>query len=404
MAVVIAHPSSVEHVLVTHREAYVKGRTYDGMRLLTGQGLLTLEGSAWRQRRKLAQPAFHKESIRALTGQMITVFRRMLERWRRDFPRGGVVDVHREMMNVTLEVVGETLFGQRLDGVADTSSHAFSEALESISERGNAPLQLPLAVPTPGNLRFRKSLKTLDAMVYETLAKVRALPEEKRGQTLLGMLMSSRDAETGEALSDAELRNEAITLFLAGHETTALLLTWGFTLLDANPEVVERIRQELAEVVGEREPTPEDLPKLSYLRQTIDEILRLRTPTWAVARDIVAPDLLDGFQVRPGELVLPVAYLTHRHPAFWPEPDRFLPERFSPAQSEKRAKWSYYPFSAGPRMCIGNIFSLVEAQAALALMLQAADIRLVPNQDLRPIATVTMRPSAPVQVALSWRG
>jgi cytochrome P450 len=407
--VVVVHPDAVERVLASGRENYVKGRTYDSMRQLTGQGLLTLEGGEWKQRRRLEQPSFHRESIRRLVGTMVSVTREALADWRKRLPQGGVLEAHTEMMRLTLEVVGETLFGQRLDARdVDASGHAFGEALELVSKRGNSPVQLPLAVPTPGNLRFRRSVALLDQQVHAIIRRAREQAAGDAGgerNTLLGMLLDARDADTGEGLSDAELRNEVITFFLAGHETTALALTWGFTLLGRHPEVVRRMRAEVDAVLGGREPTPEDLPKLAYVRQVVDEILRLRSPTWTVARDVVEDDVLGGFRVRKGETVMPVNYLTHRHPDFWPDPERFDPERFTPERSKGRTTWAYYPFSLGPRMCIGNIFSLFEAQVVLAMLLQQADFELLPEAlAAEPVASVTLRPSGPVPVKVRWHG
>ncbi|HSP81983.1 MAG TPA: cytochrome P450, partial [Myxococcaceae bacterium] len=327
--VVVAHPDGVERILASNRENYVKGPTYDSLRLLTGQGLLTLEGSPWKKRRRLEQPSFHRESIRKLVSTMAGVTRGALADWRRRLPEGGVLEMHQEMMRLTLEVVGETLFGQRLSTESvNVSGRAFGEALRLVSERGNSTVQLPLAVPTPGTLRMRRALEMLDEQVHAIITRARA--EREKGPTLLAMLLDARDADTGEGLSDKELRDEVITLFLAGHETTALMLTWGFTLLGEHPEVVRRMREEVERELGGREPTAEDLPKLAYVRQVIDEILRLRSPTWTVARDVVEDDVILGHRVCAGERVLPVSYLTHRHPDFWDEPQRFDPDRFSP--------------------------------------------------------------------------
>jgi cytochrome P450 len=400
--VVVVHPDGVERVLAVNKDNYVKGRTYDSIRLLTGQGLLTLEGDAWKKRRRLEQPSFHRESIRKLVSTMVAVTRRSLQSWRQRLPEGGTLEMHHEMMGLTLEVVGETLFGQQLaEKDVDASGRAFGEALVLVSGRGNSAVQLPLGVPTPGNLRLKRALKLLDEQVHSIITRARA--NREGGPTLLSMLLDARDADTGEALNDKELRDEVITLFLAGHETTALLLTWGFTLLGKHPEVVRRMREEVEAVLGGREPTAEDLPKLPYLRQVIDEILRLRSPTWTVARDVVEDDVINGHRVCKGERVLPVSYLTHRHPDFWDEPQRFDPDRFSPERSKGRNNWAYFPFSLGSRICIGNIFSLVEAQIVLAMLVQQVDFELALSGPVKPVAHATLRPSGPVDVRIRWR-
>jgi cytochrome P450 len=401
--VVVAHPDGVAHVLATRRDNYLKGRTYDAMRLLTGDGLLTLEGERWRRRRRLEQPSFHREGIRSLVAVMARVTGRAMARWRERLPAGGAIEAHRAMMGLTLEIVGETLFGQTLgEETTDVSARAFSETLRLLSERSNHAVPLPLVVPTPSNLRLRRALRALDQKTLEIIATARAARDAAARPTLLGMLLEAKDADTGEGLSDGELRNEVITLFLAGHETTALLLTWGFTLLGRHPEVVARIRAEAEATLQGREPEADDLPRMPYLRQVIDEILRLRSPTWTVARDVQAEDVLLGHRVRAGEVVLPCSYLTHRHPGFWDDPERFVPDRFATEPSKHRAQWSYFPFSLGPRMCIGNVFALVEAQIVLSMFLQRANFELagpVPE----PTAQITLRPKGPVNLSLAWR-
>lgn len=395
------HPDALEHILVGNRENYVKEGTYKLLRVLTGDGLLTLEGEPWRRSRRMAQPAFHKESIRALVASMSTVTREWIDELERRLPSGSVIEAHHEMLKLTLDIVGETLFGQRLGAGADASSAAFTAAMEVLSERGNVPVQLPMSIPTPSNLRLKRSLALLDTMVYRVIGDGRARPPERA--TLLSMLIGARDADTGEALADAELRNEVITLVLAGHETTALLLTWGFTLLGRHPEVVARMRHEVETVLSGREPTAEDLPKLVYLRQVIDEILRLRSPVWSLGRDVAGDDVLGGFRVHKGEVVTPIVYLTHRHPAFWEDPERFDPDRFSPERSRGRHHYQYVPFSAGPRMCIGNLFTLYEAQIILAQLLQRCDFEMATHKPVPLKPLMTLRPGGPVPVRLRFR-
>ncbi|HEY7956479.1 MAG TPA: cytochrome P450 [Polyangia bacterium] len=397
---IVVHPEAIEQVFLKNRENYIKGPTYRSLRMLTGEGLLTLEGEPWRKRRRMAQPAFHKESVRALTASMVAVTRDTLDALHARLPDGGIVDAHHEMMRLTLEVVGETLFGQRLGDRTDASAGAFGDALELLSRRGNNPVAIPLSVPTPGNLRLRRALALLDELVYAIIGRAR---EASARPTLLSMLCDARDADSGEALTDRELRDEVITLVLAGHETTALTLTWGFTLLGRHPEVVARMRAEVAEVLGDREPTADDLPRLIYLRQVIDEILRLRSPVWALGRDVVGDDTLCGVRVRAGETVMPLPYLTHRHPGFWEEPERFDPDRFAPKRAEGRHHWAYYPFSAGPRMCIGNLFSIAEAQVILAMLLQRCDVELTSMRPVPLAPMMTLRPGGPVEVRLRWR-
>jgi cytochrome P450 len=304
------------------------------------------------------------------------------------------------MMRLTLEIVAQTLFGQPMGSRSSVSADAFAQAMEVLSDRGNLPFSLPQSLPTPGNRRLRRSLRALDELVFGIIAQARTRAGHP---SLMGMLMESRDAETGEGLGDRELRDEVITLLFAGHETTALLLTWGFTLLGRHPEIVVRMRDEVAAVLGSRVPTAEDLPRLVYLRQVIDEILRLRGPVWALGRDVVADDEICGVRVRAGEIVMPLNFLTHRHPAFWEDPDRFDPDRFSAERSRGRHPWAYLPFSAGPRMCIGNLFTIAEAQVILAMLLQRCDLELTTLKPARARPLMTLRPAAPIHIRLKWK-
>lgn len=403
-AVLVVHPDGIERVLGSNRENYVKAEAYDNIRLLTGEGLLTLEGDAWRSRRCLENPAFHRDSIRRFVDEMAKISREALAAWRWRIPNGGVVDIHHEMMRVTLEIVAATLFGQRLgEDASDESGSAFASALSLVSERGNAVIQLPLSIPTPNNRRFARAVETLDRQVYSVIRTARgAAADSDRVPTLLSMLLGARDADTGKQLTDQELRNEVITLFLAGHETTALLMTWGFVLLSKHPEVVAKMREEVDRVVGDRVPTAEDVAQLHYVRRVIDEILRVRSPVWCTARDAAGPDVLQGFRVEKGDLVMPLFYLTHRHPAFWKNPEAFDPDRFAPEQSKGRHHWSYLPFSMGPRICIGNVFSLTEGALLFATLLQQIEWSM-DGDDVAMDPSITLRPKGEVPVRVRWR-
>lgn len=398
-ALVLAHPDAIERVLASHRDNYVKGSTYDGVRRIIGNGLLALEGPAWRARRRLMQPAFHRAALAEMAGTMVESGRAYLNGLKARVPRTGVVDAHREMVKLTLDVVVAALFGRGLEGAAKVSYEALGEALELVAGRANG-FALPEWVPTPANKKHRRTMAELEGAVYGVIAAARA--REPEG-TLLSMLLQSRDAETSELLSDVDLRDEVFTLFIAGHETTALTLTWMFTLLKDEPAVVARMRAEVDEVLGEKDPTFDDVARLRYLRQVVDETLRLAGPVAMNARTAVADDTLQGFEVKAGDIVMPFFWAAHRHPDFWPDPERFDPDRFTPENSKGRDPWSYLPFSGGQRICIGNTFSLVETVLLLAMLLQRLDFEVLPAQRIEPVALVTVRPSAPVHVRLTWR-
>lgn len=394
---VLCHPDHAEHVLWKAADNYTKGPTYDEIRRLTGEGLLTLVGAPWRRRRKLMQPSFHRKRIAEFTEAMARCTDARLTSWQERFPQGGSFDLHAEMMRLTLEVVGETLFGQSVGENADTSGRMFGDALELLGGRGNSAVNLPLSLPTPGNRRLKRALAFLDAETRRVIEGARA---DGPKPTLLSMLLDARDEETGEALTDDELRNEVITLFLAGHETTALLLTWTFTLLRENPEVEQRLHEEVQTLLEGRTPTADDVMRLPYTRRVIDEVLRLRSPVWSLGRDCVADDTVRGFRIRAGEAVLPLTWAVHRHPDFWEAPLAFDPDRWLPERRKDQHRWCYFPFSLGERQCIGNVFSLTEATLILAMLSQRC--RLAVQGEVPGEAAITWRPAGPVPTTLTW--
>ena len=396
--IIITHPDAIKHVLWSNRQNYYKGDVYKGARRIMGDSLLTLEGDAWKERRSLEQPAFHRQSIQRLSEQMAAsgagFFTSLAQR-----AHGGAirVDAHREMVKLTLDVVVRALFGQVIESSA-VSYDTLSEALEIVSESANR-FHLPEWLPTAHNRKVRDTLAKLDRTMFEFIDHVRAQDE---GDTLLAMLVRARDAQ-GAPLPNRAIRDEVMTMFIAGHETTALTLTWLFTLLEGRADVVTRMREEVDGVLGAREPTFQDLPQLTYVRQVIDETLRLRPPAPLLARNTLANDVIGGYPIRAGEVVMPFLWATHRHPDFWSEPSRFDPDRFHHDRADKRQSYSYVPFSAGPRACIGNMFSLVETTILLAQLMQRFDLTVSPSAHVKPIAMVTARPSAPVYVELRPR-
>ncbi|MEW2444497.1 cytochrome P450 [Micromonospora marina] len=400
-AVVVAHPEGIKQVLATRRDNYVKGRSYDGLRRVLGDGLITLEGEEWRARRVIVQPAFHRSALSGITDAMVDSGQRYFDGLRQRLTPGAwtAVDAYREMVSLTLDVVVTALFGRDL-GPAAAGASSFGSALEMVSERTNG-IVLPEWLPTPRNVRFHRTLRQLDATVYRVIEAGRRR-EPATGQTLLSMLLAAHD-EQGRPLPDRAIRDEVFTLFVAGHETTALTLTWLFTLLDGRPEVLAAMRAEVDEVLDGRDPDFSDVPKLRYLRKVVDETLRLRGPIVITARTAVADDELLGYSVRAGDLVMPYFWGAHRHPDFWSEPEQFDPERFDPNRAEDRHPWSYLPFSGGQRMCIGAAFSLVESVVLLAQMLNRFDLRPTPDGEVGLNLITTLRPTAPVRVELRPR-
>jgi len=362
--------------------------------------MVTIEGEMWRSHRRVAQPSFNKGAIAALADKMTAATSTMLASWESRLTVGGEFDMYEELLALTMWIIGDTLFSLDLTGSIDRSAEAFAVALEILSSRGNEMVRLPLAWPTPGNVKLRKALATLDSTVHEIIRARRASGE--RPPDLLSALLAGTD-EHGQPLDDQALRDEVITFFLAGHETTALALSWAYYMLATNPEIQEALHAEVDAVLGGRTPTADDMARLPYTRMVLHEALRLYAPTWSGARDVVAPVELGGHRVEPGETVIYFSFATHRHPEFWSEPGLAKPERFSPEASQGRHKCAYVPFSAGPRMCIGNHFSLMEGALILAMISQRYRFTLSPRARIEPQFQITMRPKYGVLLTVAER-
>ncbi|MCY1073512.1 cytochrome P450 [Archangium lansingense] len=400
----LTHPDHVKHVLADANARYTKGTVFDKTRPLVGNGLLTAEGDFWKRQRRLAQPAFHRERLAALGTSMTDTISEMLPAWERAADAGTPLPVFQEMMRLTLTVVVRALFGVDVAEHTRTVGDAFTTALEVTNERIISPLPyLPwlYRLPTRSNRAFRQAVDTLDGIVRGLISQRRA--SGKQTEDLLGMLMAASDADTGDTFNDAQLRDEVMTLLLAGHETTATSLAWTFHLLEQHPEVEARLHEEVDEALGGRMPTVADLPKLRYVGCVFEEAMRLYPPIWAIPRVPVEDDVVDGFRIPKGDIVILVPYVTHRHPDFWPEPERFDPTRFFPENSKDRPRWVYLPFGGGQRQCIGNNFAMMEAQLILTLVAQRFRLRGVPGVPVVPEPHVSLRPRGPMPMRVERR-
>jgi len=392
----VNHPDGVRHVLHDHHVNYKKNFVYDRLKSLTGNGLVTSDGDFWKRQRKLAQPAFHRQRIAGFARTMATQTARMLERWRGLAASRRAFDVHAEMMRLTFTIIGEALFSLNLEDGAADMGRALSDALEITQRRFTARLIPPRFLPTPENRRFAAAMNVLDRVVDEIIERRRVAPDA--GNDLLGTLMAARDEETGEAMDNRQLRDEVMTMVLAGHETTANALTFALYLLSRNPAAARRVQQEVREVLQGRTPGMEDLPRLRYTQQVIDESMRLYPPAWVFGREALVDDVILGFRVPRGSSVVLVPYTIHRHPEFWDNPEGFDPERFAPELSQRRHRYAYFPFAAGPRMCIGEGFAKMEMPIILAMVAQRYALHLEPGFELELDPVVTLRPKHGVQV------
>ncbi|HLI81944.1 MAG TPA: cytochrome P450 [Candidatus Binataceae bacterium] len=396
----IGHPDGIKHALQDNHRNYTKSFDYQILARLLGNGLVTSEGDLWLRQRRLMQPMFHKQKIAAFGAMMADCAGAMLERWDAHAKSDEAFDVMPEMMRLTLQIVGRALLTIDLTGHADQIGRNMTIANERFAQFDLGML-LPF-LPTPANLRFRRAAHELRSLVLDIIAQRRA--EGRDYGDLLSMLLAVRDEETGEGMNNEQLRDEVLTLILAGHETTATAMSWIWYLLSQHPEVEAKLHAELDEVLGGRAPAMSDLANLSYTGMVVDEAMRIFPPVWAVGRAAIGDDEIMGYPIPKGSNLMLTQYYAHRHPAFWENPERFDPERFSPERAGGRPRYAYFPFGGGPRMCIGNIFALTEAQLILASVAQRYRLRLAPGHPIEALPLVTLRPRYGVKVMLERRG
>lgn len=401
----LAHPDHIKHVLLDHAKNYPRSWVYKRTKLAAGEGLVTTEGQAWRRLRRMAQPAFHPRQIEAMADVMTDATDAMRQRWREVAQRGEPLDVAAEFMELALRIAGRTLLSTDLGGEADRIGPAITASMEYVQYRLENVLALPLGVPTPRNLRFRRALRTLDTILFEIIAQHRH-KSERDANDLLTMLMAARDEETGKGLSDVELRDQIFTFIVAGHETTANALTWTFYLLSQHPEAERHVHTEVAEVLGGRTPDADDLQHMVYTRRVIEESLRLYPPVYALLRDARDDDTIGGFRIPARSMVFLSPYVTHRHPEFWPAPEAFDPDRFLPEHTAKRPRFAWYPFLGGPHQCIGQEFAMMETTLVVAMLAQSFSLRLVPGARVEPKPMLSLRPrfGLPMSVHINGSG
>ena len=385
VAHLVSSPEGVNHVLAENNKNYGKQtRGYKNLRYVLGNGLLTSEGETWKRQRRIAQPAFHKQRIAGFAQAMVRAAEDAVGSLQAR--RGEIVDMHQEMMRLTLRIVGETLLAYDPTDAADEVGAALAFLLGIANERASRVVAVPPAVPTRENRKFRRALATLDGVVLRMIAERRKKPGD-RGD-LLSMLMEARDAETGEAMDDRQLRDEAMTIFLAGHETTANALTFSWLLLSRYPAAFRELRAELDGALGGRAPSLEDLPRLGFVRRVLQESMRLYPPAWIIGRSANGADEVGGYVIPARSIVFISPYVVHRHPRHWEDPEGFDPQRFA----REPVRGAYLPFGGGPRMCIGNFFATMEAELVLATIARTLRFELAPGYPVELEPSITLRP------------
>lgn len=380
------HPEAIEELVIARKDLLVKDWLTRELGLVVGKGLLLSEGALWKKQRRLIQPGFHRERIAQYANEMVAFTTRAT----RDWHTGEVRDLHKDLMRLTLDIVAKTLFG--VD--AGPRSRRVEAALEVMAHRfAGADAVIPIGLPLPSNFRTRRAIADLDDVTYGIIKERRA-----SGDTgdLISMLIASSEGEGG--MSDRQLRDEAITLLLAGHETTAVALGWALYLLAKHPEAQRRVRDEVAQVVGARPATADDVPKLRYAEGVVKEAMRLYPPAWAIGREATEPLSVAGVQVKRGDQLWAAQWVVHRDPRWFPEPESFRPERWETATPPKHA---YFPFGGGPRVCIGNAFAMMEMVLVLVTMLRELEVAAVHDVGIAP--SVTLRPKGGMPLRITCR-
>lgn len=406
--ILVNRPDWIHEVLVEKPDIYSKGRL--NRRILgpaLGNGLLTSEGAFWRRQRRIAAPAFHYKRLRVLADIMADCTERLVQRWDALADTGRHVDIAQEMMRLTMEIVARTLFSRDIGGSIDELGKAVGTLINSF---GRTPviemLGLPEWLPRIRDPEARRALVTLDRMIMDLIETRRASDES--GADLLQMLLDARDPETGEGMTDAQLRDEVVTLFAAGHETTAQALTWVFYLLDQHPDEDAMLHDEVVRLLGDRRPGFDDMHALQRTRMVFDETLRLYPPAFSISRfaekaDRLGGDGPEGLSVPKGAYITLSPYITHRNPKLWSDPEIFNPERFVDEKVHVRHKHAYFPFGGGNRICIGSGFAQTEGRLAIAMIARKYRLRLKPGHPVQPQGIVTLRPRFGMKMSIEKR-
>lgn len=394
---VFNHPDLIRDVLVTHDDIFIKGPALRRAKETLGEGLLTSEGDFHRRQRRLAQPAFHPNRVGPYGAVMAEVANRATAAWN----DGQRVDLHDEMMKVTLRIVAKTLFDADVEEEVDAIGKAMDISVGMFTRTMTPWGPLLNRLPLPGNFRFRRARRRL----FETIDRfIREHRESGDRGDLLSVLIRARDPEGDHGqMSESLLRDESYTIFTAGHETTANALTFALYLLASNPAAEATLLKELDDILGGRPPTAADADRLPYARMVIAEAMRLYPPAWAVGREATVPVRIGGYEIPAQSVVLLSQWVTHHDQRWYPQPDRFDPLRWTEQERAKRLRWSYFPFGGGSRQCIGESFAWMEAILVLATIAQKWRVELLDSRPLEVFATITLRPKKGVPVVLRKR-
>ncbi len=395
---ILNHPDLVEEVLVHQNRIMHKHFALRAAKPTLGEGLLTSEGEFWRRQRRLAQPAFHRERVAAAGAVMVEAAERHGATW----AHGQRRDIQADMTELTLDIVALTLFGADIASRTAGLTRAMDDLMVNFTQRVNRMVPVPAWLPTAANRRFRRAMQAVDGVLDGIIAERRASREEHGD--LLSMLLQATDVEgDGTGMTDAQLRDEAITLFLAGHETTANTLAWTWLMLARHPEAEAQLHAELDTVLGDRPPAVADLPRLPYTEHVITETLRLYPTAWLLGREPIQDTVIGGYRVPKGLNLWMPQWVIHRDPRWFDDPTAYRPERWADGLAKRLPRYAYFPFGGGPRICIGAQFAMMEAVLLLATLARRFRVVVAPETVVTPLPTMTLRPAEGLPVTLEAR-
>ena len=398
-----------KYVLQENNKSFIKGRAYRVLSMVLGNGMLTSNGDFWHRQRKLAQPAFYKQRLALLVDTISDETNLLIKNWQGQLAESNgkkTVQIPKEMMATTLKIVTKALFGTDIDPEKiEQISFDIDELNELASIQMRTPIRLPLWIPSRFNQRFKTSSSRVHAVIQEIISTRRNILENNPNaefDDLMQMLITAKDEETGEQMSDQQLKDEIITLFLAGHETTAMAMSWALYLLAQHPAVVQKMRNEIKEVLGDSTTLHYDsMRTLPYSMQVIQEVLRLYPPAWAFSRQVLNDEVVGGYLIPKNQQVLINTYILHRNTAYWDNPEVFNPDNFLPEKIKERPTYAYLPFGGGPRLCIGNNFALMEMQIMLVALVRHFDFD--PIETVIPEPQITLKPKGGMKLRVSQR-
>lgn len=396
--VLLNDPALVRDVLQTNQKHYIKNLMYNKLKLLLGEGLLTSEGELWKRQRKMIQPSFHKRHMNNLFEEMLSCTNEMIKEWKEETKNDGKIDFEPEMMKITLQIIAKTMLSADFKAEAQSVGVSLTYILKALEKRVLRGINFPMWLPTPENTEFKNKRKVLDTLIYKLISERRKTGHQKGD--LLDMLMESRYKDNGEAMPDNLLRDELMTIFLAGHETTATALTWTFYLLTKHTDVYQKLKKEVKDVVGDDELTLQHLKQLKYSKACINESMRLFPPVWVIGRRATKDNMVGDYLIKKDTTILISPYIVHRHHKYWKNQEEFDPNRWETEEVEQIDRFAYLPFAEGSRMCIGNNFALLEAEIILTKVVQLFDFKYIgeTKPEIDPTLTLRVKNGMPMQI------